>query len=110
MNNYYPAHASLRVHQKLQKDQISYETLETKYNERTSVLSKTLIFLLIRSLRCSSMSLFFRKRKYFVEHVIVATHFWSFTLILLGLVLPLVSVLPDQVVLGPDHPRRICNQ
>jgi hypothetical protein len=28
-----------------------------------------------------------------VEHLVVATHFWSFNLILLGVILPLVSVL-----------------
>lgn len=47
MNNYYPAYASMRGDRKLQREQISYETLEKKYNERTNVLSKTLIFLLI---------------------------------------------------------------
>src|SRR5258705_583856 len=38
MNDYYPAHAKKQVEQKLQKDKISYETLEAKYNERTGVL------------------------------------------------------------------------
>lgn len=93
MNNYYPAYASLQVNHKLQKEQISYETLETKYNQRTSVLSKTLIFLLIPIFALLFYALFFKKRRYFVEHVVVATHFWSFNLILLGVILPLVSLL-----------------
>jgi len=37
--------------------------------------------------------MFFKKRRYFVEHVVVATHFWSFNLILLGVILRLVSIL-----------------
>src|SRR6266404_5557606 len=36
--------------------------------------------------------LFFKKRKYLVEHV-VATHFWSFNLVLLGVILPIVTAL-----------------
>src|SRR5882762_5523189 len=93
MNDYYPTHAQRLVDRKLQKDQISYEALETKYNERTGILSKTLIFLLIPIFAVLFYALFFKKRKYFVEHVVVATHFWSFNLILLGVILPLVSVL-----------------
>lgn len=93
MNNYYPAHASRQVDHKLQRERISYETLERKYNERTSVLSKTMVFLLIPIFALLFYALFFKKRKYFVEHVVVATHFWSFNLILLGVILPLVSLL-----------------
>jgi hypothetical protein len=93
MNNYYPAYASRQVDHKLQKERISYEALEAKYNEKTAVLSKTLIFLLIPIFALLFFALFFKKRKYFVEHLVVATHFWSFNLILLGVILPLLSVL-----------------
>ena len=55
MNNYYPTYANRQVNQKLQKEQISYETLEKKYDKKTGVLSKTLIFALIPSSRCCSM-------------------------------------------------------
>ena len=84
MNDYYPTYASRQVHHKLQEERISYETLEKKYNERTSVLSKTLIFLLIPIFALLFYGLFFKKRKHFVEHVVVATHFWAFNLILLS--------------------------
>lgn len=93
MNNYYPGYANSQVSQKLQKEQISYGTLEKKYNEKTSVLSKTLIFLLIPIFAFLFYALFFKERRYVVEHAVVATHFWSFSLILLGVILPLLSVL-----------------
>jgi hypothetical protein len=93
MNNYYPSYANRQVKQKLQKEQISYETLENKYNKKTSVLSKTLIFLLIPIFALLFYALFFRRRRYVVEHAVVATHFWSFSLILLGVILPFFSVL-----------------
>jgi len=93
MNDYYPAHASRQVSQKIQRDHITYEALEAKYNARTSTLSKTLVFLLIPVFAILFYVLFFKKRKYFVEHVVVATHFWSFNLILLGVILPIATVL-----------------
>ncbi len=93
MNNYYPAYADVRVHKKMQKEQISYQALEAKYNQKTNVLSKTLIFLLIPIFAILFYALFFRKRTYLVEHVVVATHFWCFNLVLLGVFLPVASVL-----------------
>ncbi len=92
MNDYYPSFANARVEQKLQKERISYDALETKYNRRASVLSKTLIFLLIPIFALLFYALFFKKRKYLVEHTVVATHFWSFNLLLLGAILPLATV------------------
>ena len=91
-NNYYPAYANWRVNRKQQKQQISYQALETKYDKKTNVLSKTLVFLLIPIFALLFGSLFFRKRRYLVEHAVIATHFWSFSLILLGVILPLVSI------------------
>ncbi len=93
MNNYYPAYASVRVEQKLQKEHISYAALEIKYNERTGVLSKTLIFLLIPIFAFLFWVLFFKKRKYLIEHVVAATHFWAFNLLLLGVILPLATLV-----------------
>jgi hypothetical protein len=93
MNNYYPGYANARVERKLQKEKITYEALEKKYNQRTNVFSKTLIFLLIPIFAVLFYGLFFRKRKYLVQHVVIATHFWSFSLLLLGVLLPVATVL-----------------
>jgi hypothetical protein len=97
MNNYYPAYASAQVEQKLQKENITYQALELKYNARTGVLSKTLIFLLIPIFALLFYGLFFRKRKYLVEHVVSATHFWAFNLLLLGVILPIATIALLQV-------------
>jgi hypothetical protein len=91
MNNYYPKYASMRVSKKLQKDQIGYEALEIKYNKKTSVLSKTLIFLFIPIFALLFNALFCTKRKYLVEHLVIATHFWSFILLMVGIILPLAT-------------------
>jgi hypothetical protein len=49
-----------------------------------------LIFLFIPLFAAIFYALFFRCRKYFVEHVVVATHFWSFSLVLLVAIVPAV--------------------
>jgi hypothetical protein len=98
MNNYYPAYASTRVDHKLRNDRISYQALEAKYDARTNVLSKTLIFLLIPIFAFVFYALFFRKRKRLMQHFVVATHFWSFNLILLGVFLPLVILALTRVL------------
>ena len=91
MNDYYPAYASRQVAKKLEEEKISYEVLESRYNEKASVLSKTLIFLFIPIFAILFYALFFRNRQYFSEHVVVAAHFWSFNLLLLGVLLPLAA-------------------
>ena len=40
MNNYYPTYANQQVNQKLQKEQVSYETLEQKYERRPAFLQE----------------------------------------------------------------------
>jgi Protein of unknown function (DUF3667) len=92
MNNYYPQYASNRVQHKLNTEQVSYEALEARYNQKTSVLSRTLVFLLIPIFAVLFYGLFFRKKKYLVEHTVVATHFWCFNLLLLGVFLPLLTM------------------
>jgi hypothetical protein len=99
MNDYYPGYAQAQVDKKMNRENISYEALEAKYNDRAGVLSRTLVFLFIPVFAAMFYALFFRKRKHFVEHVVVATHFWSFNLILLGVILPLVT-LPLVLLFG----------
>ena len=63
-----------------------------RYNERTSVLSKTLIFLFIPMYAAIFHVLFFIHRPYFVEHAVVATHLWSFILLLFAVVVPAIAL------------------
>jgi len=79
MNDYYPAHARRQVDLKMQTDHITYQALEAKYDQKTGILSKTLIFLLIPIFAGLFYVLFFKKRRYFVDHVVVATHFYAAT-------------------------------
>ena len=52
--------------------------LERLYDQKTGVYSNTLVFLLIpviAVLLYLLYLLFFRNRKYFLEHLVIATHF-----------------------------------
>jgi hypothetical protein len=72
---------------------MGYATFETKYNKKAGVLSKTLIFLFIPIYSAILYGLFFTHRRYFVDHAVVATHFWSFILILLATAVPAILAM-----------------
>jgi len=91
MNDYYPGYAAGKVEAKLQKEGITYAALKTHYNDKAGVLSRTLIFLFIPVFALVFYACFFAWRRYFVEHVVVATHFWSFNLVLLAVFVPALT-------------------
>jgi hypothetical protein len=91
-NDYYPGFAKRQVEHHLQANRTDFATFETKYNEKTNVLSKTLIFLFIPIYAVIFYGLFHTRRPYLVEHAVVATHLWSFILLLLAVVVPAIGV------------------
>jgi len=107
MNNYYPSYAKARVEQVVQQKRTSYQDFEKKYNQEAGVLSKTLIFLLIPLFALLFYALFFKKRRFLAEHVVVSTHFWAFDLLLLGIFLPaatmMASVLLRALHISPGY-------
>ena len=92
-NDYYAGFASRKVESRLAAEKISYAAFETKYNAKANVLSKTLIFLFIPIYAVIFYGLFFTRRLYFVDHAVVATHLWSFILLLLAVLVPAVGAL-----------------
>lgn len=92
-NNYYSGFASRKVESRLKADKISYAAFETKYNKRAGVLAKTLIFLFIPIYTVIFYGLFFPHRRYVVDHTVIATHLWSFILLLLGVLVPVVAAM-----------------
>jgi hypothetical protein len=92
LNDYYAGYARAQVEEKAQQESIGYAALEARFNGKAGVLSKTLIFLFIPIYALLFWALFFRsERKYLMEHVVVATHFWCFVLILLAVVVPAIA-------------------
>lgn len=91
-NDYYPSLVSRQVERHLQVNKTNFATFETKYDERTNVLSKTLVFLFIPIYAAIFYAFFFVRRPYFVDHAVVATHLWSFILLLLAVVVPAIGL------------------
>ena len=91
-NNFYGDYAARRVDRTLLREKLDYPALERLYDQKTGVYSKTLVFLLIPVIAVLLFLLFFTKRKFFLEHLVIATHFWSFALILIGVLLPAVVI------------------
>lgn len=83
-NHHYPAHANRQLEQKLHKARIEYPELETKFDDKTGVLSRTPMFLFIPIYAVIFYTCFFRWRRYFAEQVIVTTHFWCLVMLLLA--------------------------
>jgi len=90
MNDFYPGFAAARVASTMQHEGLDYPRLEHAYNARTEVLSRTMVFVLIPVFAVVFCVLLAGKRRYFSEHLIVATHFWSFALLLIGVFIPLL--------------------
>ena len=80
-----------------QREGIDYPTLEHRFDAKTAILSKTLVFTLIPVVALILYALLHRKRRYLAEHLVVATHFWSFVLLLIGVVLPSCALLLGRV-------------
>ncbi len=86
-NDYYGEFVRQKVEERIAAG-TSFNELESRYDEKTSVLSRTMIFVFIPIYAAIFAVLFLHRRRYFVEHAVVATHLWCFILILLAAVVP----------------------
>jgi hypothetical protein len=93
MNDFYPAHAAAAVQRVMQHRGLTAAELERAYDAKTAVLSRSLVFTLIPVIALLLHALLFRRRKYFAEHLVIATHFWSFALLLIGVFIPAMLLL-----------------
>lgn len=90
MNNYYPAYAWSQALHAMAQHGYDYPTLERLYDAKAAVLSKTLVFALIPVFALLFYGLLFRKRQHFAEHLVIATHFWGYALLAIGVFIPLL--------------------
>ena len=90
-NDYYADYARKKVERRVQAEGTGNPSFEAKYNEKAGVLSKTMIFLFIPIYAIIFNGLFFHRRRYFVEHAVIATHLWAFILLVLAIAVPAIS-------------------
>jgi hypothetical protein len=87
-NDYDHSFAATHVATAMQGLGVDYPAFERAYNAKTAILSKTLLFALIPVIALLLYAFLFRKKRYYSEHLVVATHFWSFALIVIGVFIP----------------------
>ena len=90
LNDYYPSYAAAQVEKTLQRTGMHYAVLERGYNAKTAALSKTLVIALVPVFAVLFYVFLISKKRYFAEHLIVATHFWPFALLLIGVFIPVL--------------------
>ncbi len=72
---------------------VSYKDYEAQFNSVIETHSKTLVFLMIPMVALGLKLLYVHGREYFVKHLVFATHFFSYYLLLLSVVYLLVRIL-----------------
>jgi len=90
MNNYYPGYAWSQLMQAMAQHGIGYADLAHHYDAKTAILSKTLVFVLIPVYALLFYAFLFHKRRQFAEHLVIATHFWCYALLAIGIFIPLL--------------------
>ncbi len=90
-NDYYGAFATSEVARVLHGRGVDYATFEALFNERSNLLAKTLVFLFIPLYAALLFALFRTRRRFVIEHAVVATHFWAFLLLMLAVLVPVIA-------------------
>ncbi|RAK66118.1 hypothetical protein DLM85_15600 [Hymenobacter edaphi] len=77
LDNWYGGWAAGRMQSLAARRGLAVDQLAEQFNASANVLSKTLIFAFIPLLALLLTALFWRQRRYFLEHVVTATHLIS---------------------------------
>lgn len=80
------------VEQKIARQGISHRDYEKKFNLVIAGQAKTLVIIMVPLLALVLLVLYYRKHSYFVQHLIFSLHFFSFLLLSLITVVPLLYV------------------
>lgn len=78
-----------------------YRELEERFNRRSEGLSKTLLILHVPLLALALLFLHPRRRLHYVEHFVIALHYWTFLLLAL-MVFPRLSMLCTRMLFAWD--------
>ncbi len=78
------------VEQKAASHNLTLEELATRYNARSAGFAKILLLVILPLSGIALKLLFFRKRKYFFDHLILATEASCITLYLIFFIIPLI--------------------
>jgi hypothetical protein len=79
----YSQRARTMVEEKLQERKISYDEYRPRFDDAIGGQAKTLVVVLVPIFALPLLILYWRERRYYVEHLVFSTHFFAFFLLLL---------------------------
>ncbi len=96
----YSEYAKTETDKIVEENNYTFNEYQTKFNEKSDNLSKTLIFIMIPIQALLLWLFFYRKKPFYVQHLIFATHYFSFVLIycLVMIAITLLAVLIQQFI------------
>jgi hypothetical protein len=103
----YSRFAQYKVGNELKKTGVSFADYETRFNANIETQAKTLIFLMIPMFAAGLALIYLRQKEYFVKHIVFATHFFAFYLLLLSLLYLLMEVAAKIIVSLGGSPRSL---
>ncbi|KAA9339131.1 DUF3667 domain-containing protein [Hymenobacter busanensis] len=104
VDNWYGNWAAERMRGLAERRGTTVEQLAEQFNASANVLSKTLIFAFIPLLAVLLTALFWRRRRYFLEHVVTATHLISQILLVELVMIPPGTLLIWLINRFASHP------
>jgi len=96
----YSEYAKTETDKIVEENNYTFNEYQTKFNEKSDNLSKSLIFIMIPIQALLLWLFFYRKKPFYVQHLIFATHYFSFVLIycLVMIAITLLAVLIQQFI------------
>jgi hypothetical protein len=79
----YSTRARAMVEERLQERKISYDEYRSRFDNAIGGQAKTLVIVLVPIFALPLLVLYWRARRYYVEHLVFSTHFFAFFLLLL---------------------------
>ena len=80
-SGFYKVIAKSMVDNRIHELGISYQEYESHFNHTVGIFSKTLIFIMIPFMALLMQGLYWRPRRFYVEHLVYSIHFFAFTLL-----------------------------
>jgi hypothetical protein len=80
-SSFYKDIAKTLVNSRINDLGISYDEYQSHFNHTVGIFSKTLIFIMIPFIALFLQGLYWRSRRFYVEHLIFSIHFFAFTVL-----------------------------
>jgi hypothetical protein len=80
-SSFYKVIANMMVNNRIHELGISYDEYQSHFNHSVAMFTKTLIFIMIPFIALALQGLYWRSRRFYVEHLVFTIHFFAFTIL-----------------------------